>query len=470
MTHSPTMQALEELEAEMKGRATLVIDTSVLVSDPDSLYAFSDCDLVIPMTVIEELDNLKSRQDQAGANARAVIRLLEDIRTSGQGRTLTTPVDLPNGSTLKIEPNGLRLDELETYHLPPNKADHRILAAALGQQSDGRNVAVVSCDGAMRLKADTLGLTAVDYAANNAPFTTRDKPGWKKVELTTELIADLYDSNTGNERMRVVPVTHERDLAALEDVCVNEFVLASSGTSTALARREKDGLRLLAPSGKTRAWDLRSRNKEQQFALDLLTDPTIEVVALSGRAGTGKTILAIAAALEQTFEDNRYDRVMILRPMYAIAGQDLGYLPGEVEDKVAPWFDAVVDAMVALSTRDMKHKEARDMLNMWVDQGKLAMEPVTFLRGRSLSRTILVVDETQNLETAAAKTVLTRLGEGSKVILVGDPQQADNPYVDEVSNGLTAVVAAFRGQDIFGHVELTECERSRIADLAADLL
>ena len=442
----------------------VVIDTSALVADPDVLDAHGAKQVVIPLTVLEELDHVKQRLDAGGANARAVIRKLDEIRLAAPGRSLTRAVSMPEGGTLRVEANGLRLDELTAFHLDPTVADHKILAAALGLAGEGHDVTVISCDAAMRLKADTVGLTAEDHVSNQAVFSTADVPGWAVHEVRSEFIDALYAEKfiaTGDPRT-----------AGLDATVVNEFLIARAGTSSALARRTRDGFALLDKErSRPPVWGIRPRNKEQRFALELLSDPEVEVVALSGKAGTGKTLLAIAAGLEQTFEGApRFDRIMVLRPMYSVGRQDIGFLPGDVSDKVAPWFDSVVDAMVALSTNGMDHKQARDTLEMWVGQGKLTMEPVTFLRGRSLQRHLLVIDEVQNLEKSDVKTVLTRLGAGSKIVACGDPDQCDNPFTSPTSNGMTALVDAFRGQSEFGHIALTECERSRIAGLAADLL
>jgi PhoH-like ATPase len=454
--------AQDKLAEEVTLADVVVLDTSALVADPASLFAFPDAGVVLPLTVIEELDQLKTRQDSVGANARAVVRTLEGLRQEAGG-TLSTTVPLPDGGTLRVEPNGLRLNELDQFHLAHDVSDHRILASALGLAADGSHVTVISCDGAMRLKADALGLAAQDYVVNNEVFDPREFPGWSTIETPYEFVDELHRAKRAHE-----------DFAgqAAHDVTINEFVVARAGNTSALARRTTDGFELLRSTrDMPDVWGMRARNKEQQFALNLLTDPDVPVVALSGRAGTGKTLMAIAAALEQTMESGAtYDRIMVLRPMYSVGRQDIGFLPGDVSEKTAPWFDAIVDAMVALSSAGINHIQAQETLSMWVEQGKLTMEPVTFLRGRSLLNTIVLVEESQNLNSSEVKTILTRLGQGSKVILSGDPAQIDNPYVSQANNGLTALIDAFRGQDIFGHVALTACERSKVADLAADLL
>ena len=464
-TTSETTQTLPELET----RTIIVLDTSVLAADPDAIHAFPGTDIVLPLTVIEELDRLKTRPDDVGRNARTVVRDLEELRLDNDG-SLQTAVPLPNGGTIRIEPNGLRLDELEQFHLDPTVADHRILAAARGLSGDTRGtVKVISADGAMRLKADTLGLVACDYVRAGPILRPEKNPGWHTIDVSPGCVEKLYASRFVT--MGDLPEYDQQELAAMHR---NEFGVLRAGKQSALVRRVKDGIVVLEPEKNVAdVWGIKSKNKEQRFALELLTDPDVEVVALSGRAGTGKTLLAIAAALQQTFEPAAkvYDRVMILRPMFSVGKQDIGFLPGDVAEKVAPWFDAVVDAMLAMNPQATP-TECRTLMASWVEAGQLSLEPVTFLRGRSLSRTLVIVDEAQNLEPSTIKTILTRLGKGSKVVVVGDPDpsQSDNPFTNATNNGVTHLVSAFTGVDLFGHVLLRECERSRIADLAADLL
>ena len=455
--------ALDDLAAT----TVVVLDTSVLAADPEALNAFPEQDIVLPLTVIEELDGLKARPDDVGRNARRVVRALEELRVTNGG-SLSTAVDLPDGGTIRIEPNGLRLDALETFHLDPHVADHRILAAALGLKGDYKQVTVVSADGAMRLKADTLGLEAKDYTPPSAPAQPVDSLGYHFVDVSPGCVELVYAS-----RHIDLDDLDDYDREALAHTVVNEFVVLQAGKQSALVRRTRTGLALLKREASTpEVYGLRGRNKEQRFALELLTDPDVPIVALKGRAGTGKTLLAFAAALEQVLEQpKRYDRIIILRPMYAVGRQDIGFLPGDVAEKVAPWFDAIVDALMVLHP-SYTVVQARAMLEGMVAEGRLAMEPVTFLRGRTLAKSIVIVDEMQNNEIATAKTILTRIGEGSKVVVVGDPDpaQADNPFVSKTNNGLAHMVNALVGQPEFGHVTLVECERSRVADLAADLL
>lgn len=454
MTSPPAARRAETtaVDGEEVTGGVVVIDTSALVADPTVIEAFPQASVVLPLTVIEELDGLKTRADAVGANARNVIRTLEAVRREG---TLLDAATLPGGGTLRVEPNGLRLEELKPYHLDPTHPDNRIIASALGLAANGQPVTIVSCDGAMRLKADAVGLAARDHTVIDHSWKIEDCPGWR-VLTGTGTVQRLYDDKR---------VPHSE----LPDLTHNEFAILKDGPNSALARRRGDHVHLLRTGSSPNAWGLQPRNKEQRFALELLTDTEVEVVALAGRAGTGKTLLALAAALEQVFErgeDAAYERLIVLRPMHAIDKQELGFLPGEVSDKVAPWFDALVDALQALSPR-YTHQDARDQLAMWSEMGKLAMEPATFLRGRTWSKTIVVVDETQNFEPSGVKTILTRVGNGSKVVLCGDMDQCDNPWTSPKNNGLSAAVSALRDHPSFGHVLLEECERSAVADLAA---
>jgi PhoH-like ATPase len=396
-------------------RPVVILDTSVLLSEPSSLFAFPDADVVLPLTVIEELDGHKGRLDDVGRAARHSARLIEQLRVEAGG-DLRQPVVLPRGGSLRIELNGLQTEALGRLGLSVDKADNRILAAALGQVADGRTVRVVSADVNLRLKAASLGLEAEEHRSVPSSPNGSHHRGWRTVEVAPDVIDRLFASRS---------VALEEAGLTGEQVGINEMAVCRAGRQSALARRVGTTLRLLNTDREV--WGLRARNKEQAFALELLLDPELPVVALAGKAGTGKTILALAAALEQTFERNAiYDRVMILRPVVAVGRQQLGYLPGTLEEKLGPWMEAVTDAMVALGD-GVSHQQAQDILNGWVRAGKLTMEAVTFLRGRSLQRTFVVVDEAQNLEPLTVKTILTRLGEGSKVVLVGDVTQIDVP-------------------------------------------
>lgn len=440
-------------------RPTVVLDTSVLMASDTSLTAYPDTDIVIPLTVIDELDQNKKRDDEAGRHARAVLRTLEQARA---GSDLARPADIGDGATVRVVINGVSEQMLTGHGLDPAIPDHRIIAAAatLADKCPGE-VRLISNDAAMRIKAAVLGLDAAEHT----PVAVIPDAGWNTVEIPYP-DADLIRAAHG----RAVPVDALQCADELRTVPVNTFLVARSGTASLLARRRNDGVAAVHADAH-RAWGAVGAAKEQTFALNLLTDPDVPLVALDGPAGTGKTFLAIAAGLEQTFEaDGPYARMTIVRPVISVGGQDLGFLPGDLAEKLGPWFECVVDTMVALSETGQTHREAVEVLKLWVEQGRLTLEPVTYLRGRSLQSTYLLVDEVQNLETSTVKTVITRLGAGSKGVLVGDTTQIDNPWTTTRSNGLTATIAAFTGDADFGHITLTAGQRSAIADKAARML
>lgn len=436
----------------------VVLDTSVLISDPDSLFAFQDADAVIPLIVIEELDQHKTRMDDVGRAAREVIRTLEDLRTANGG-DIRHAVQLPGGGTLRIETNGLMLDEVASKGLDPLKPDNRILAAALGQKKNGR-VVVVTNDAALRIKAAQVGLEAMEHQRRRGRNEDRRPTGWSTIEVSAALIDELFAAPDGIDVNDVFPMDHD----ALTGLDNNEFVVCRAGSQSALVRHV-DG-RLIPLHRSIEAWGLRPRSKEQQFALDLLLDPEVRVVALDGMAGTGKTILALATGLEQVMESHDYDKLAVYRPVVPVGKAELGFLPGNLDEKLDPWMTAVTDALVAL-TETRSHADARMLLDEMHDRDKLSLEAVTYLRGRSLHGTFIVVDEAQNLEPTTLKTILTRVGEGTKVVFTGDTSQIDAPYLSEHNNAIAVLIDAFAGERVFGHVRLSHCERSEVASLAA---
>lgn len=439
-------------------RPVVVLDTSAIMADACAHLAYPGSHVVVPLTVVDELGRNKARPDAAGRNAREFLRTLEQTRTTCGG-TLSTPVDLPGDATLVVVHNGLRLDVLHAHHLDPAVADHRILAAALGHPG---HVTLVSNDTALRLKAATLGLRATEHTSARTGTVAPHRTGYHTLPLSPAAITAL-------KSRRPVPIADlpRADRQLLADVMDNEFVLVA-GTAFSARRR---GPALVKVSHHTRVWGLGARNKEQHLALDLLTDPDVALTVLRGPAGSGKTILAIAAGLDAVLEKGTHDRLLVLRPMIAVAHQDLGFLPGDVAEKTQPWFAPVVDTLLALQTDPQAtYASCAQMLTEWINAAKVELAPITFLRGRSLRRTWIVIDEVQNLEASAMRTVISRVGEGSKLVVTGDDGQIDQPFVSALTCGLNATVDAFAGLDLFGHVYLPRGERSRLADLAAERL
>ena len=496
---------------ETPSRTIVVLDTSALVSDPEVIFSHPNGDVVIPLTVIEELDGLKKRLDETGRSARQALRIIWSIIEGlADPKGITEPVPLVAGGTLRIEVNGHHEDLVSRHRLDLSVPDNRILNTALSLRRpdpahDGqaaRTVKLVSNDTSFRVKAVVVGIEAEEQKAS-AGSIQNARGGSMAAEVPYEVIDLLHAANKhdlgvtwdefGGRDNEVIP--------GVENAQVNEYFDLSAGrSSTAIARVTDTGLKAITYQ---RPYGLRARNTEQHMAVDLLMDPDVPVVALAGHAGTGKTLLALATGLAQTVGDDffalpdvndrfgiqrkraavrpagsLYDRMMILRPLYAVGRQDIGFLPGAVDEKLGPWMEAVTDAMVALSAVEneggpeprIDYARAKERLDGLVQSQKLTLEAVTFLRGRSFQNHFIVVDEAQNLEVSVLKTILTRVGRGTKVVFVGDTSQVDNPYASEYSNALAYLVERFAGQSIFGHLVLHQGERSRVADLAAELL
>jgi PhoH-like ATPase len=436
----------------------LVLDTSVLVADPSCLSAYPGAHLVVPLTVIEELDSLKGRLDDVGRSARAALRALEELRVAAGG-SLATPaprVHDAGGGTVQIEINGIQRHLLVEHGLDPSSPDNRIIGAALGQR-DVAQTTIISNDAALRIKAAHLGLAASEHLRGARSIEVRAR-GWAALDAPRGAIDALYG------RGRVAAADVDGGTALPE----NSFAVLRAGSQSALARCAGTDLTLLA-NAVPEAWGLRPRSKEQRFALELLLDPTVSVVALDGRAGTGKTVLAVAAGLEQVVEHARYERLAVYRPLVPVGRAEVGFLPGGLDEKLDPWMSAIHDAIVALTDRHSS-RDARALIDELGTRGQLSLESVTFLRGRSLHRQFTVVDEAQNLEPTTLKTILTRIGEGTKVVLTGDTSQIDAPYLSDSNNALAVLIQAFSGRSCFGNVTLTACERGEVASLAAELL
>jgi len=435
---------------------TYVLDTNVLLHDPQALYRFEENDLVIPMTVIEEIDRFKKDLSETGRNARHFSRLIDQLRTQGD---LVEGVQLETGGRLKVEL--YTQDHLKS--LPPelqnDRGDNRILAVALAlRNGNNKPVVFVTKDTNLRIKADVVGLKAEDYSSD-------------KVSID-DLYSGTVDLTVSRES---VDAFYEQGfLDVQEELKANQCVTlidAENPSHTALGRYNR-GLQRILPlvrAPKDGLWGIQPRNREQQFAFDLLLSEDVQLVSLVGLAGTGKTLLAIAAGLFKSADEGHYSRLLVSRPIFPL-GRDLGFLPGDIEEKLSPWMQPIFDNVeLLLGSVEEQGKRKRGYKEL-VDLGLLEIEPLTYIRGRSIPKQYMIVDEAQNLTPHEIKTIITRAGEGTKIVLTGDPYQIDNPYIDSSSNGLTFAVEKFKDQEIAGHVTLTKGERSCLAELAANLL
>ncbi|MGE5582565.1 MAG: PhoH family protein [Bacillota bacterium] len=436
-------------------KKVFVIDTSVLVHDPQALNAFEDNDIVIPIAVVEEIDGHKKRQDEVGRNARWVSNFLDKLRSIGH---LDTGVPLGNqGGTIRVELNHQEVDKLPPT-LERTKIDNRIIAVALAlKQQDHLPVILVTKDINMRIKADALGIAAEDYETDKIQIE-EVYTGFKTVKVEPDLIDKFY---AGNEVILREADLYPNQMVILED---------SFGSSkSALTRHVSNGKLLPLRYGNQDPFGLKARNKEQKFALELLLDDEIRLVTLIGRAGTGKTILALAAGLQKVVEETKYRRLAVSRPVIPL-GNDLGFLPGDIDEKLRPWMQPIYDNLEFLFSNRDRNEKIDQLVNSMKDLNVLELEALTYIRGRSIPNQFLLVDEAQNLSPHEIRTVITRVGEGTKIVLTGDPYQIDHPYLDSNSNGLTFVVERFKNEKIAGHITLTKGERSDLAELGAKLL
>jgi PhoH-like ATPase len=425
------------------GRITYVIDTSVLLADPVALSRFAEHEVIVPITVIGELES-KRDHPELGYFARAALRTLDDLRVKN-GR-LDHPLAINDeGGTLAVELNHSDLSTLPAGFLRDGSNDSRILAIAKNLMSDGRRVVLVTKDLPLRVKASSVGVEADEYRAELA--TSSGWTGMIEESVGGNLIDALYESDR---------VEHE---IAKSAPCHTGVVLHSEKGS-ALARVTPDK-KLKLVRGDRSAFGLHGRSAEQRVALDILLDPEVGIVSLGGRAGTGKSALALAAGLEMVLEKRAHKKVVIFRPLYAVGGQELGYLPGTEGEKMSPWAQAVFDTLGSLVSQQV--------IDEIIERGLIEVLPLTHIRGRSLHDSFVIVDEAQSLERGVLLTVLSRIGQGSRVILTHDVAQRDNLRVGR-HDGVVAVVESLKGHPLFAHVTLTRSERSQIAALVTELL
>lgn len=436
-------------------RKTFVLDTNVLLHDPDALGSFGDNDVVVPLSVLEELDTMKRFRDELAKNARAVLRYFDSLKEKGEG-DLHKGVLLKNGTRIRIQLE-IKTNYSPNFALSLNSTGYRILMAAYFLFEKGETVVFVSKDLAMRVKAEAMGLEAEDYENQKFSYDSLYR-GYRKIELTKHDI-DLFfkDGRVG------IPVEGG------EKFLPNEYcIMTSAEHSSAVgkydpATQQVSMLLQLPPN----IWGINPLNIEQRCALDLLLRDDVKLITLVGPAGTGKTMLALAAGLRKVFDEGIYTRILVSRPIVPL-GKDIGYLPGLKEEKLIHWMQPIYDNLEYLC--ESTGTEPNETLK-WVTEGKkLEMEAVTYIRGRTLPKMYMIIDEAQNLTPHEVKTIISRAGKDTKVVLTGDPTQIDNPYLDKNSNGLTYIVGKFKEQKIYGHIFMEKTERSELAALAAEVM
>jgi PhoH-like ATPase len=471
------------------GVKTFVIDTNVLLHDPAALFVFKEHHIVIPFAVIEELDKMKRKEDDLGRNARECIRHLDKLRSMGK---LTEGVNwgpVRSDPTLaaRIGYSGVsgtvRIDTHEDDRpdaIREDMPDNRIIAVAWHLNQHGNHTVFVSKDLAARIKSDALGIRTEDFE-NQKVDADRLYQGFVSVTTPGELIDELYrDRLLELNRLDEALTTYSEDKTANKrELYPNQYVLfrdADDESHTGLGRRlaDTDHVIPVAPPRKP-VFGLMARNLQQTMALDALLDDEIRLVTLLGSAGTGKTLLALAAGMSKVFNDERFDKLLVARPIMPL-GRDIGYLPGDKDEKLGAWMQPIFDNLsYLLSTRGAgaqaaESHSAEQRIRKLMADGNLVLEPLTYIRGRSIPHQFIIVDEAQNLTPHEVKTIASRVGEGTKLVLTGDIGQIDNPYLDSASNGLSYTVERMKGQRLFAHVTLAKSERSELASLAASRL
>jgi PhoH-like ATPase len=430
-----------------------VIDTNVLLHDIDCIFNFADNKVTIPIAVIEELDNLKRSVDERGRNARIITHRIDSLRSKGK---LNEGVPLENGGILKVELDPPKLDLSPELRMSSN--DNRILLTALSLQQKGEKVIFISKDVNLRIRAEAIGLTVQDYEKEKVNIETL-YTGYQTIKVEKNIIDKFY-------------IDKKIDASKYGHFSANEFIILkdiANESHTALAKYEKSN-NVFVPLFHQDAhpWGIKPLNKEQRFALELLLCNDINLVTLIGVAGSGKTLISIACGLQKTIDEGVYRRLLICRPVIPM-GRDIGYLPGTKEEKLSQWMGAINDNLEFLFGQH-DFSDVKEKIQYLFDTGKIEIEALTYIRGRTLPQQYIIIDDAQNLTPLEVKTIISRAGKDTKVVLTGDPYQIDNPYLDASSNGLTYLVERFRGQTLFGHITFFKTERSKLSALAAELL
>ncbi len=435
-------------------KKTFVLDTNVILHNADSIKSFADNEVVIPIDVIEELDRFKTESNELGRNARAAIRTLDSLRSKGSLRDGVVLDDNEGSVRVVLKPGSL-----DGTGLSPEVADNRIISVAYDIHKHGNNVVFVSKDINARIKSDSLGIRTMDFEKQKVDFEALYS-GWREVACKGEVIDRLHKEHAlPNEPYKLFP---------------NEFALLRDEANpkhTSICRADPEGKQLHPlRNGDLKPMGISARNMEQRMAFDLLFDARVALVTLVGQAGTGKTLLALACGLAQVMHEQAYESVLVARPIMPL-GKDIGYLPGSKEAKLGQWMKPIYDNLAYLLTQkggeDKVTKRIEKRMDEFLESGVIELEALTYIRGRSIPRQFIIVDEAQNLTPHEVKTIVSRVGEDAKIVLTGDPYQIDNPYLDASSNGLTYSAERLRGNGMVGHITLTRSERSALASLAA---
>lgn len=440
-----------------------ILDTNVFLSDPKALFSYPNEVLVIPISVIEEIDEFKKGLNELGRNAREVLRKIDKLRKRGKiSATDKLGIELNNKGRLIIELN--HIAEVPSG-LSSDKVDNRLLAVALAysKKYPQSEVSLVSKDANLRIKADAMGLVALDYEAANQKTPDSFYKGYQEIFFEEREIKDFLRHKTLDYNK--------------EGLNPNEYVLMTckdNESLNAVARFDGESKCLVELLKVGDIFGLEALNTEQKIAIDLLMNPDIPLITITGKAGTGKTLLAVAAGLRQTVDEENYRKLLVSRPVFPM-GKDIGYLPGTVEEKLNPWMQPIFDNLEFLFSIGNDKKQQVRVVNRnrheeLINQGILQVEPLTYIRGRSIPQQFMIVDEAQNLTLHEIKTIVTRAGKGTKIILTGDPEQIDNPYIDSQSNGLTQIVERLKDDVLTGHVHLIQGERSELAEMTSNKL
>ncbi len=448
----------------------VILDTNILLLDPNAYLKFPNKHIIIPLIVIEELDSFKREMTSIGKAAREIIRAIDLLRTKGK---LTEGVKLENSSILQV----FILENLEELPEGLDRVikDNYLLSTGIKlKKVYNKKVTIITKDADLRIKADVLGIHAEDYNTNHSDTIEKLYTGERIIQTTEEWIDKFYH----NEELIWNVEKPNFALDYIEPIVVNEYITLKSERKSALARAHKSG-RLIHIKEK-KILNITPKNREQRFTIDALLDPEIQLVTIAGRAGTGKTLLALAAGLYQVLENQLYKKLLVARPVIPM-GRDIGFLPGELEEKIKPWMQPIYDNLEFLLENDEneeiyqkekidKKRDIHTTIDYLKQMGILDVEPLTYIRGRSIPRQFIIIDEAQNLSPHEAKTIITRAGIGTKIVLTGDYYQIDHPYLNLYTNGISYTFNKMMGQPIFAHVTLEKGERSELAELASKLM